>query len=121
VAFYCDNCKLNFRKKPTYTTTCPVCGQGLTRDEYPYPGYPFYGEGIVHDRCGWCTERIREPSRAFTLLKPQYISEGGLRSDKIHKKCYRKTQKLSKDRPFPFSKETVEEQKKGFLVKELEK
>ena len=89
--WHCDTCKTNYREKPTYTTSCKICGTGLGMGLNPK--YAFSDEGKLNNRfCAFCGERIEKGTEYFYLLKAQiYDSEPIIKKSKrIHGDCHYK-------------------------------
>jgi len=84
----CPECKINFLTKPTFTTTCPNCKDGLISGAIPE--YSFWGKGKIDNRfCAFCGKRFYHEIK-IEIIEPQiFEDEPYLKKSKfIHIKCY---------------------------------
>lgn len=93
--FKCDECKIFYKKKPSYATKCPKCENSVFFVESNIDGYRVYGDSeFVEGRCVACTRRASEKT-SFKLKEPMNFSERQA-SDRIHKKCYEEADEIEK-------------------------
>lgn len=111
--WHCENCKLNFSEKPTFTTTCPECKERLFTGKVE--GFVEYGAGELDSGyCAWCGKVLR--AAGYELEIPRQFDEN--RTSKfIHKKCHR----LIQNKNYEGLEESKETFKKTYRLIETKK